>query len=259
VPWSGLPPPRSGCTGPHPPWPWAPPGMRNPQPLRAAVPAPHCFRSKEFLPNTSPKFSLFYLKAILPCPITIIPYKKSLPLLFIGSLQVLESLKEVSLESSLLQAEQAQLSQPFFIGEVFHPPLIILCPSSGLIPTAPFLSWACPGPDTVQNEENECRTKVTGSLYLEESRMWGGEKGRQSSGILTRKEIPLYTSLLEGQYHHPSLDGSLSLRPMKNSTLQSISTAFHSLLPQKYNLYTDYFLHQQNLIVKGITSWILRW
>jgi len=25
--WAGLPPTSSGCLGPHPPWPWAPPGM----------------------------------------------------------------------------------------------------------------------------------------------------------------------------------------------------------------------------------------
>jgi len=34
--WTGLPSTRSGCTGPHPPWPWAPPGMEYPQFLRAA-------------------------------------------------------------------------------------------------------------------------------------------------------------------------------------------------------------------------------
>jgi len=27
LPWAGLPPTSSGCPGPHPTWPWAPPGM----------------------------------------------------------------------------------------------------------------------------------------------------------------------------------------------------------------------------------------
>ena len=39
----------------------------------------------------------------------------------INPLSVLEGPKKVSLEPSLLQAEQPQLSQPFLIGEVFQP------------------------------------------------------------------------------------------------------------------------------------------
>jgi len=42
--------------------------------------------------------------------------KKSVSLLFIRSSQVLENCSEVSLEPSLFQAEQTQLSQPFFTG-----------------------------------------------------------------------------------------------------------------------------------------------
>lgn len=42
---------RSCCSGPQPTWPWAPPGMGQPQPLWAAVPAPHHLLSKEFLPD----------------------------------------------------------------------------------------------------------------------------------------------------------------------------------------------------------------
>uniref|UniRef100_A0A8C9F9F6 C2 domain-containing protein n=1 Tax=Pavo cristatus TaxID=9049 RepID=A0A8C9F9F6_PAVCR len=40
------------------------------------------------------------------------------PLLFVGSLQVLQGHNEVSPQPSLLQAKQAQFPQPFFIGEV---------------------------------------------------------------------------------------------------------------------------------------------
>jgi len=37
-----------------------------------------------------------------------------------GALLVLKGHNKVSLESSLLQAEQPQLSQPFLVGEVFQ-------------------------------------------------------------------------------------------------------------------------------------------
>ena len=47
-----LPPTSSGCPGPHPTWPWAPPGMGHPQPLWAAVPVPHHYPSEKF-PLTS--------------------------------------------------------------------------------------------------------------------------------------------------------------------------------------------------------------
>ena len=44
-----------------------------------------------------------------------------LSLLFISSPQVLEGLSEVSSDPSLLQVTQAQLPQPFFIGEALQP------------------------------------------------------------------------------------------------------------------------------------------
>jgi len=47
--------------------------------------------------------------------------KKLVPLLLVSSLQVLESCNDVSPQPSLLQAEQAQILQLFFTGEVLHP------------------------------------------------------------------------------------------------------------------------------------------
>ena len=35
LPRAGLPPTSSGCPGPHPTWPWVPPGMGHSQPLYA--------------------------------------------------------------------------------------------------------------------------------------------------------------------------------------------------------------------------------
>jgi len=64
----------------------------------------------------------FQFKATTPCLITTGPSKKSLSSFCVGPLQVLEGCPKVSPEPSLLQDEQPQLSQPFLIGEVFHPP-----------------------------------------------------------------------------------------------------------------------------------------
>jgi len=56
---------------------------------------------KFYLTSVSPLLSF---KDISPCPIAICPCKKSISLLFIRSLQVLEGWSEVSPESSLLYA-----------------------------------------------------------------------------------------------------------------------------------------------------------
>ena len=47
--------------------------------------------------------------------------KKCLSIFLISPLYVLKGHNEVSPEPSLLQAEQLQLSQPFFAGEAFQP------------------------------------------------------------------------------------------------------------------------------------------
>lgn len=40
---------------------------------------PYCPLSEEFLPNTSSKYTLFLFKTVIPCTITTLPDKKSLP------------------------------------------------------------------------------------------------------------------------------------------------------------------------------------
>jgi len=55
------------------------------------------------------------------CLIPTCPCKKSLSILPAGPLQVLEGCYNVTLEPSLLQAQQSQLSQLFLLGEVLHP------------------------------------------------------------------------------------------------------------------------------------------
>ena len=81
------------------PWPWAPLGMGHPQ-LWAAVQGPHCLWVKNFSFTSNLNLPFFQFKAILPCAITIRPYKKSLPLLLISSPQVLECCNEVSPDPS---------------------------------------------------------------------------------------------------------------------------------------------------------------
>ena len=60
----------------------------HPQPLWAAVPAPHHSHSKELPPDIQPKSSLLQLKTFSLCPAVIYPCKELTPLLFIGSLWV---------------------------------------------------------------------------------------------------------------------------------------------------------------------------
>ena len=74
------------------------------------------------------------------------PIQPGLECLLVSSLQVLEGHNEVSSKPSLLQAKQAQLPQPFFIGEVLQPfhhlcGLLWSCSISSLS----FLYW---GPHT---------------------------------------------------------------------------------------------------------------
>ncbi|KAK4821804.1 hypothetical protein QYF61_003833 [Mycteria americana] len=67
------------------------------------------------------KCTLSQVKAITPCPVATCPCKKSLSSFLVGPLQVLEGCYKVSPEPFLLQAEQPQLSQAVFIGEVLQP------------------------------------------------------------------------------------------------------------------------------------------
>ena len=83
---------------------------------RQPVPVPHCPLSEEFIimPNLNlPSYSLK--------PALLVPDKESSPSSPLGLFQVLGGCSEVSLEPSLLEAEQAQLPQPALIREVLQP------------------------------------------------------------------------------------------------------------------------------------------
>jgi len=81
----------------------------------------HPYHCKKFLPHKQSKSALFYFRSIALCHTSTGPTKKFVPIFLIDLLQVLEGCYKVSLEPSLLQAEQLQLSQPFLIAEVLQP------------------------------------------------------------------------------------------------------------------------------------------
>ena len=93
------------------------PGFEHPQEWsnisRQPVPVPHHLYSENFPLTSNLNLPPFSLK---PFPFAL---SLSSPLL-INFLQVLEGYSEVSPEPSLFQAEQAQLSQPVFVGAA-HP------------------------------------------------------------------------------------------------------------------------------------------
>jgi len=66
------------------------------------------------------KCTLFKFKTISSHPVTICPYKKSLPSFPVRPLQVLEGHYKVSLEPSLLLSEESQHYQPVLTGEVLQ-------------------------------------------------------------------------------------------------------------------------------------------
>ena len=100
---------RSGCPGPHPILPWTPPGTGHHSLSGQPVPAPYHSLCKELSPDIQPKSFLLQFKLLSPCPSIIYPCKELVPLLFIGSLYVLEGCNEITLQPSLLQAAFSSL------------------------------------------------------------------------------------------------------------------------------------------------------
>ena len=62
----------------------------HPQPLWAAVPAPHHSLCQQLPPGIQPQSVLLQLQTISHCPAVIYPCKELTPLLFVGSFQVLK-------------------------------------------------------------------------------------------------------------------------------------------------------------------------
>jgi len=119
---------------------------------------PHC---EKFLPYIQYKSNFFQFKIIAPCPVTTSPGKKRLSVFLISPLYILKGHNKVTLEPSLLQAEQPQLSQPFFTGEAFQPSDHFLWPSSGSAVTSPCPS--CTG-------DPRAGRRTPGGVSLQQSR-----------------------------------------------------------------------------------------
>ena len=105
----------------------------------------HLPHSKEFLPNIPSKSTLFQLN-ISPGPVITCPYEKPPPSFSVGPMQVLEGSYTVPLEPSLLQAEEPQLSQPLFIGEVLSKSSLIIFVPLLWTSSNSSMSFLCWGP-----------------------------------------------------------------------------------------------------------------
>ena len=109
------------------------------------VPVSHNPYCKKLLPYIQSKSPLFQFETTSPCPATRDPAKESVPFFLTALFEILEGCYKVSLEPSLLQAEQPQLFQPvnlfglvwswtekkififFFLGEGVAKALYSLC------------------------------------------------------------------------------------------------------------------------------------
>jgi len=88
---------------------------------RQPVPVSYHPHHKIFLPYIQPKSTLLQFKTIASCPVTTGSDQKSFSMFSVSSLYIWKGSNKVSPEPSLLRAEEPQLSQSFFIGEVFQP------------------------------------------------------------------------------------------------------------------------------------------
>jgi len=147
---------RPGYPGPHPTWPWTPPGMGHPQPLWAACSAPHHSLGKELPPDIQPKSSLPQLKSISLCPAIIYPCKELASLLIVGSWKAAMMLILAPLPPLLPSASSARLEGSHFLRKQLHPFLcavtLILIKTWKQIPS--FYTKA-----TGKDEQNLCDKK----------------------------------------------------------------------------------------------------
>ena len=77
---------------------------------------------EEVLPHIQTELPLLQFVPIAPCPVAGHHWKESGPILLTPTLKIPISIYEVPSQPSLLQAEQAQLPQPFVVGEMLQSP-----------------------------------------------------------------------------------------------------------------------------------------
>jgi len=77
---------------------------------------------EEVLPRVQLELPLLQFVPVAPCPVSGHHWKESGPVLLIPTLQIFIGISKVPSQPSLLQAEQAQLPQPFLLGEMLQSP-----------------------------------------------------------------------------------------------------------------------------------------
>ena len=81
------------------------------------VPVLHHPQHEEVLPRVQMEFLMLQFVPVAPCPVTGHHWKESGPIFLTPTLKIFISISKVLSQPSLLQAKQAQLPQPFLIGE----------------------------------------------------------------------------------------------------------------------------------------------
>ena len=114
--------PTAGFTGLCPGGSWISPEKETPQPPWAAcssAPSPSEGRSSS---SCSDGISVLEFVPVAPCPVAGHHWKESGPILLTPTLKIYMGIYKVPSQPSLLQAEQAQLPQPFLTGEMLQSP-----------------------------------------------------------------------------------------------------------------------------------------
>jgi len=83
------------------------------------VPASH-YAYKKLFSSIQSRSPLFPFETISPSSVATDPAKESVPFFLLAPLWILKGCSQVSPETSPLQTEQTQFSQPVLTGEVFH-------------------------------------------------------------------------------------------------------------------------------------------
>ena len=77
---------------------------------------------EEVLPHVQTELPVPQFVPIAPCPVTGDHWKELIPILLTPTLQIFVGIYKIPSQPSLLQAEQAQLSQPFLVREMLLSP-----------------------------------------------------------------------------------------------------------------------------------------
>ena len=96
---------------------------------------------KEILPHVQTELSMLQFVPIAPCPVTGYHWKELGPILLTPTLQIFISIDKVPSQPSLLQAEQAQLPQPFLTGQMLQSIILVALRWTLSSSSSSFLKW----------------------------------------------------------------------------------------------------------------------